>query len=274
MPRFTLTPADALPTADLHAALVAAFADYVAGPFVLTPAQFPVFLARQAIALNLSRAALGGAGEVLAFAFVAPRPHAGRWRLATMGALPAARGTGAAPALLDELIARQPALELEVFAQNPRAQRLYESRGFAVRHALHGWERAPTAAVAPPAQAVALDEAFTWLDEAEAAIPELPLQVTAAALRGLPGPLMAWRTGSAQLVFGRPSDDVAQIHSLVDRDHSQRDAEALLQALAAAHPACTLRCPPLQRDDVGGQALQRQGFVRLPLHQHWMLRRA
>lgn len=273
MTRFSLVPADRLPAADLHAALIAAFADYVAGPFVLTPAEFPVFLARQAIDLALSRAALDEAGRIAAFAFVAPRPAAGRWRLATMAARPEARGQGAAPQLLDELIARQPRLELEVFAQNPRAQRLYETRGFVVRRALRGWERAPApAAAAPVPEAVPLPEAWAWLDAAEAAVPELPLQVTPAALRGLALPPTAWRLGRAQLVFNRPAEGVAVVHSLVDLDPAQADAEALLRALAAAEPARTLRCPPLLRDDIGGQAMVRAGFVPLPLHQWWMLR--
>lgn len=274
MTAFTLMPADEVQRADLHAALIDAFADYVAGPFQLTLDQVPVFLARQAIDLALSRVALDAAGAISAFAFVAPRARAGRWRLATMGARPAARGSGAAPALLDDLIARQPTLELEVFAQNPRALRLYEGRGFVIRRPLHGWERAPAppAGGAPAVQAVGRDEAFAWLDAAEAGLPELPLQVTAAALAGQPAVLTAWRRGGAQLVFGCPGEGVAVIHSLVDRDPTQQDAQALVQALMHAQPARTLRCPPLQRDDVGGQALQRLGFVPLPLHQWWMLR--
>lgn len=273
MTRYTIVPADALPVAELHAAVIEAFADYVAGPFVIAPEQFPTFLARQAIELALSRAALDAAGAIAAFAFVAPRPSAGRWRLATMGARPAARGQGAAPQLLDELIARQPRLELEVFAQNPRAQRLYESRGFVVRHALHGGELAP--APQPPGVPpvpVPLAQAWAWLDAAEAAQPELPLQVTRAALAGHPAPLQAWRLGDAQLVFGHPNEAVVVVHSLVDLDPAQADAEALVRALAREHPGRTLRCPPLQRDDVGGLALRRAGFAPLPLHQWWMLR--
>lgn len=269
-----LVPADGVPRTELHAAVIDAFADYVAGPFPVTLDQFPVFLARQVIDLAASRAALAADGRVAAFAFVARRRGVDRWRLATMGARPAARGQGAAPLLLDELIQRQPSLELEVFAQNPRALRLYEGRGFVIRRPLQGWERAPAplAGGAAAAQAVGRDEAFAWLDATEATLPELPLQVTAAALAGLQTVLTAWRRGGAQLVFGCPDEAVAVIHSLIDRDPAQHDAQALVQALIQAHPARTLRCPPLQRDDVGGQALQRLGFAPLPLHQWWMLR--
>jgi hypothetical protein len=96
-PDFTLVAADTLPEADLHAATVAAFADYLAGPFEMTLAQFPSFIGRQGIDLARSRVAVRD-GAIVAFAFVCPRPEVGRWRLGAMGALPAARGTGAAPA--------------------------------------------------------------------------------------------------------------------------------------------------------------------------------
>lgn len=275
MTRLALLPADQVPLPDLHAAFGAAFADYVAGPFVLAPEQFPAFLARQVVDLAASRVALAGDGVVVAFAFVARRERIGRWRLATMGARPEARGQGAAPALLDELIARQPALELEVFAQNPRAVRLYESRGFVIRRPLLGWQRAagPVVAGAPaPVQAVDRAAAFAWLDAAEAAIPELPLQVTAPALAGQPVAWEAWRRGTAQLVFSLAGADTLVIQSLVDHDPAQADAEALVHALLHAHPQHTLRCGQLQRDDIGGAALRRLGAEPLPLHQWWMLR--
>lgn len=274
MTRLALLPADQVPLADLHAAFGAAFADYVAGPFVLASEQFPAFLARQGVDLAASRVACAPDGGILAFAFVARREHAGRWRLATMGARPEARGQGAAPALLDELIARQPALELEVFAQNPRAVRLYQSRGFVIRRPLFGWQRDAGPVVGAPAPVRVVDRraAFDWLDAAEAAIPELPLQVTAPALAGQPVALEAWQRGAALLVFSLAGADTLVIQSLVDHDPAQADAEALVHALLHAHPQHTLRCGQLQRDDVGGAALRRLGATPLPLHQWWMLR--
>jgi ribosomal protein S18 acetylase RimI-like enzyme len=274
MTRLALLPADQVPLPDLHAAFGAAFADYVAGPFVLAADQFPVFLARQVVDLAASRVALAPDGGIAAFAFVARRERAGRWRLATMGARPEARGRGAAPALLDELIARQPALELEVFAQNPRAVRLYESRGFAIRRPLFGWQRAPGPVAGAPAPVREVDRstAFAWLDAADAAIPELPLQLTAASLAGQPVPLTAWQRGTAQLVFSLAGTEAVVVQSLVDPDPAQTDAEALVKALLHAHPLRTLRCGQLQRDDLGGAALRRLGAAPLPLHQWWMLR--
>lgn len=283
----TLVPATELAPADWHAAFTAAFADYLIGPFNLTLAQWPGFLARQGIDLALSRAAVVD-GVLVAFALVAPRWERGRWRLGTMGALPAARGTGAAPALLDDFIARAReanvgTLELEVFAANERALRLYQGRGFEIAHPLRGYEHAPgpAAAAAPSLRPVTLDDAWQWLDAVDARIADLPLQVTPRVLRvaaapaaPADAPLQAWRHGEAQLVFSeQPALRVVAINSLVDPDPAQTDAQALAQALVAQYPGHTLRVPALQRPDLGGDALQRVGFERQPLHQ-WLMRRA
>ncbi|MFO1338368.1 MAG: GNAT family N-acetyltransferase [Burkholderiaceae bacterium] len=279
-----LLPGDAIAAADWHAAFTAAFADYLIGPFQLAPAQWPGFLARQGVDLAMSRGAVWPDGTLRAFALVAPRPEIGRWRLATMGAIPSARGSGAAPALLDDLVARAAAagvgtLELEAFAANERAVRLYRGRGFEVVHGLIGHERAAGAPLQaktgdPGAIAkVALAEAWAWLAGAEQRIADLPLQVTGRALASSPVPLQAWRRGQAQLVFGAgPADQTVTLHSLVDRQPDQGDAEALVAALCAHCPGHALRVPPLQRDDLGGRALARLGFVPAPLHQ-WLMTR-
>ncbi|MEO7244257.1 MAG: GNAT family N-acetyltransferase, partial [Rubrivivax sp.] len=219
---------------------------------------------------------------------------AGRWRLATMGALPAARGNGAAKALLDDLVQRaavagMTGLELEVFAQNPRALHLYESRGFVRCHPLHGWHagvapaalRLPNDAVHP----VHRDAAFAWLDEAVQHLPELPLQMLPPVIGTVGTPLGAWRLGSAQVIWNRPPEGPVTVLSLVDRVPTQRDAHALVGALwaslsvdapsapAATAPPLLLRVPPLLRPDTGGMALARLGFTRQPLYQWWMRRR-
>jgi ribosomal protein S18 acetylase RimI-like enzyme len=284
-PAFRLESAERVAPATLHAAFGEAFADYLIGPFEVALAAWPGFLARQAVDLGLSRVALGDE-RPLAFAFVAPRATAGRWRLATMGALPSARGSGAAAALLDDFIARAGsagcgAVELEVFAQNTRAVRLYEGRGFVARHGLHGWRRAadaglPTAdpsgveagAAASVTQAEALDRLRAW----DADLPELPLQVTAAVVAVLTGAWQAWRWGQAQLVFSGEPPGPLTVHSLIDTSAGQVDGQALLRAWLRDHPGRAVQVPQLQRDDLGGAALQRLGFERQPLHQWWMRR--
>ncbi|MBI5257884.1 MAG: GNAT family N-acetyltransferase [Burkholderiales bacterium] len=273
-----LCPADAVAPERLHAAFVAAFADYLAGPFELPPAAWPQFLARQGVELPASRVALRN-GELLAFALVAPRPAWGRWRLATMGALPAARGGGAAPALLDDFLARaraagQQAVELEVFAQNERALRLYQGRGFEAHHRLRGWRLAVAdwPGPVPAVQVPPLEAAWGWLHQAEQALPELPLQVTPAVLARASTRLQAWQHGCAQIVFSAEPGAPVRVHSLVDRHPAQQDAQRLLEALMSRYRERELQVPQLQRDDLGGEALARLGFEALPLYQWWMRR--
>lgn len=278
MTTFALHPTDHISAESLHAAFVRAFSDYLAGPFNLALEQWPAFLLRQRIDLSLGRAAVGADGAVLSFALVAPRPTLSRWRLGTMGAVPEARGSGAAVALLQDFVARGreaglKAVELEVFAQNERAARLYRRHGFVERHALQGWQRVADAgeAVAPGAeQACTQAEALAWLREAEGLIPDLPLQVSAGVVAVLTVPWKAWRRGSAQLVFSGDSEAGVTVRSLVDRNPAQRDAEALVQALLAAHPGAKVSVPALQRGDLGGEALQRLGFEVEALHQNIM----
>lgn len=283
-----LLPADQVPAAALHAAFEAAFADYLIGPFVVPLALWPGFLARQAVDLALSRVALNEGGHIAAFAFVAPRAatqiEAARWRLATMGAPPSARGSGAAQQLLDAFIAAASSqvaggTELEVFAQNDRALRLYRSRGFVVLHALEGWRWAadrppPSSAGDTTVQTVPLHAAWAWLWQTQQQLAALPLQVTPQVLSALdPGPLHAWRHGDAQLVFNLPDQGPVRVLSLVDRQATQMNAQRLLHALLSRYAARGIDVPQLQRADVGGLALQGAGFERLPLHQ-LLLRRA
>ncbi|HEY0884676.1 MAG TPA: GNAT family N-acetyltransferase [Ramlibacter sp.] len=281
MPDFILAPADAVDPADLHAAFVAAFADYLPGPFEVALGQWPAFLARQCVHLPASRVAVAG-GIVQSFALVAPRPDRRHWRLGTMGAVPAARGTGAAPALLDDFIARaraagQAQAELECFAQNERGVRLYRSRSFETVHELHGYGGMPhvlagsDAAADASVEAVPLDDAFAWLERAGRECDGLPLQVTPPSLRALPVALQAWRHGRAQVIASDGADRLV-IHSLVDLEPTQTSAERLVAHLMRRAAGSTVFVPQLQREDLGGRALARCGLQRLPLHQLLMRR--
>ena len=274
----TLLAADTLLQADLHAATVAGFADYLVGPFQMTLEQFPSFIGRQGVDLARSRVAVR-ADAVGAFAFVCPRPEVGRWRLGAMAALPAARGTGAAPALLDDFIERArieglAEVELECFAENERALRLYRSRGFEVVCALNGWQ-APGAdprasAHSPDVRAVDRAEAFAWLADANRHLGGMPFPNTERSLSAQVRPLTSWRCGRAQLVFSVLEGTPTHIHSLIDLDPALRDAETLARALLAARADAF--APPILRDDLGGEALRRAGFVPQGMSQVLMRR--
>ncbi|MBC5764965.1 GNAT family N-acetyltransferase [Ramlibacter albus] len=274
-----LTPAAEIEPAALHRAFAQAFSDYLAGPFNLPFEGWPVFLGRQCVDLARSRVVLRE-GEVAAFAFVAVRHDTSAWRLATMGALPAARGTGAAQVLLDDFIARARDdgarfVELECFAQNGRALKLYRSRGFAAIHELPGFTMTSPAMMERHAAApVTLAEAFEWLDEVARRRGDLPLQVTPASLRAQPFELQALRHGAAQSIQAVVAPGKVTVFSLVDDGSpGQRDAQDVIATVLAEHPGSTITVPQLQRADLGGDALQALGFQRLPLHQ-LMMRRA
>jgi len=286
MLEFHVRAAVDLASDELHAAFAEAFGDYLAGPFSLPVAQWPQFLRRQSVDMVQSRAAMQG-DAVLAIALVAPRPMLRSWRLAMMGALPQARGAGAAPALLDDFVERAAAagmthVELECFAQNERALRLYRSRGFEVLHPLRGYtraadatQRAAMARSGDDAFDVSIESAFDWLDAAARDLGDLPMQVTSPCLRAHPGtsPLSARRMGAAQVVYALPGDDVLTIQSLVDRGAGQAQAGSLVAGLMHDYPSRRIAVPQLQRPDLGGDALERLGFEQLPLHQFFMRRR-
>ena len=159
-----------------------------------------------------------------------------------------------------------------MFAQNQRALRLYQSRGFVARHELHGYQVEPgrISGLDHPVHEIArYTDALAWLQEQ--APPDLPLQVSPPILRQTA--LHCWRWGRAQLMFALPDAHSLQISSLLDvSGPTQGDARVLLQTLAARYPERTLRVPALQRPDLGGGAMRELGFERQALHQLWMLR--
>jgi len=278
---FTLVPADTLAAADLHAAFAGAFADYITGPFTLELSEWPGLVARHAIDLAESRVAVQD-GQVVAFAHTAPRRIGRRWRLAALGALPAARGGGAAKALLDDFIARaaqaaQVAVELECFVQNDRALALYRRRKFVARHELVGWTL-PAEGAAPEAvrggapRELDRAEAFAWLDAAERRIGDLPLQVCAQGLAAVARPLRFLQRGTALLAWSDTGDGPIQVHALVDGGVAQADAQTLIAAMRASRPEAGVTMPPLHRLDLCGAALERAGFARQPRHQVLMVR--
>ena len=281
MTSFTIAPAASFAAADLHAANVAAFADYLAGPLTLTLDQWPSLIARQGIDLGLSRVAVRD-GQIVSYAFVCPREADGRWRLGIMGALPAARGSGAAPALIDDFLVRAKAhgmthAELECFAANERALRLYRGRGFEVVCPLSGWKLPADAAPAPARDAPAHEvrvidraSALAWLEDAGRRIPWLPFPATARSQSAQVRPLSFWQCGSALMLFSVLEGTPTHIHVLIDLDPALRDAETLARAIRAAHPDAF--APPVLRDDLGGDALARAGFVRPALNQVLMRR--
>lgn len=280
----TVRPADSVDPAAMVDAFNAAFADYLIRFPPLDAEGWRLFVQRQGTDLALGRVALRG-DEVVAFALVTPRPPA-RSRIAVMGARPGERGRGTAAWLLDDAIesARrrgERSIELEVFAQNPRAERLYRSRGLETVCALYGYtldaDATPAAASGTltsgmPAE-VRRDAAVRWLDETlRDASERWPWQVTGSAVAATPGEVTCWQLAGAQLVVRVPAEGAVSVVSLVDRDPAQAGAVALLAALRARWPGRALQAPQVQREDGPARAFEAAGWRRQPLHQ-WLLRR-
>jgi hypothetical protein len=241
----------------------------------MPPGGWDALARMQGFALEESRVALDSSGRAQAFAFVAMRPERGSRRLAAMAAVPSARGAGMAPALLDDFIKRAAQagcerVELECFAQNARALRLYTSRGFTPLHDLLGFAGIPEGAASRDAAEVDLDDAMAWQADFEREL-DLPFQVTPRSLREQPAPLYAWRCGDAQC-FVRETPDTLLVPALVDTSHGQRDGVELLRAMAHKYPGRTIRLPQLQRADLAARPCESAGLQRAELHQVWMTR--
>lgn len=260
--------------AALAACFTAAFDGYLAGSFVMDEAALPRFLARQGADPALGRCVVDDAGALLGLCFVGE--FAGRRRVGGMGLLPGARGTGAARRLLREVVgeAREAgcdAVELEVFAQNEPALRLYRSEGFVELAPLWGFERAPGPTATAEEDGIEpvpmrVDQAARWL--IASGHPDLPYQVSGHALANAdPAATTLWRIGQALMQFAETAPDRLSVGLLNDLDVHQLDAQRLLRTLATRHPSHTIRAPQLMRDDVAGQAFRQQGFEQLPLHQ-------
>jgi GNAT superfamily N-acetyltransferase len=252
----------------LAACFTEAFDGYLAGSFTMTAQALPLRLARWGVDLALSRCVVVD-GALRGFVFVGK--HGGCRRVGAMGVSPAARGSGASRALLQQVIAEARAagaraLELEVFAQNTPALRLYRSFGFADGAPLWGFVREPAEVNVTPAAArtLTIAQAADWLVAHGPA--ELPYQQGGASLRHVDPAAPAWQIGTALLVFQAQPVSVTVL-ALVDADPAQHDARRLIDAMLAAHPNHTVQVPQLMRDDVAARALREAGFTPLPLHQ-------
>jgi ribosomal protein S18 acetylase RimI-like enzyme len=276
---FAIVNAATVPAAALCDAFNAAFSDYLLKFPILDADGWRAFVQRQGIDVSMSSVACRG-NVVVAFATITPRPFQ-RTRIAVMGARPTERGSGAAAQLLDQAIAASNArgdrwIELEAFAQNERAVRLYRSRGFEAVDEMPGYIAAPSEGLARDAEVteVSKDDAAAWacaLDREDSAY--WPWQVGGEAILAAVVPLRAWRLGSAQLVFQDIDAVTLSVQSLIDRDGAQSDAVRLIAVLRHRHPAHTLRAPQIQRASGPARAFVEAGWTRQPLHQLLMRRR-
>lgn len=274
---FVVASADAVPAAALRDCLNASFADYLISFPTFDDEGWRAFVRRQGVDLSLSLAALRG-DVVTAFALITPRSLL-RARVAVMGARPDERGSGAAARLLDNSIAAAAArgnvsIELEAFAQNERAVRLYRSRGFDAVCSLYGFEAPSGTGIGRDADVVEIsqEDAARWANALDRDIGvALPMQVCGEAILNAPAAPSVWRLGSAQLAFHASNGGVS-VMSLLDGDATYADATRLLMSLRCKFPDHALRAPQLHRDDGPARAFERAGWNRAPLCQFLMRR--
>jgi ribosomal protein S18 acetylase RimI-like enzyme len=275
---FATVNAATVPAAALCDAFNAAFSDYLLKFPILDADGWRAFVQRQGIDVAVSSVACRG-DAVVSFAMITPRPFQ-RSRIAVMGARPAERGSGAAARLLDDAITASTArgdrwIELEAFAQNERAVRLYRSRGFDTVDEMPGYIAAPSTGFAEAAEVteVSREDAAAWACAADRADNAYwPWQVGGEAILAAVVPLRAWRLGSAQLVFQEVDAATFSVQSLIDRDGAQRDAVRLIAAWRHRYSGHTLRAPQIQRASGPARAFAQAGWTLQPLHQLLMRR--
>ena len=274
---FVFRSAAEVPAEALCDAFNASFADYLLPFPTMDIAAWQTFVRRQGVDLTLSLAATRG-DVVTAFAHITPRPWQ-RTRLAVMGARPEERGSGVAAGLLDDAIAGAAArgdrwIELEAFAQNERAVKLYLSRGFVAVDSLYAFVAEPAEGASRKVDVVEVsrEDAARWAREFDRDEPEfLPWQVGGEAMLNVPGVILAWRFGGAQMTF-QEGEAAVQVTSLLDRG-SDGGAQVLLEALRQRYPNRTLRASQLHRKQGPARAFEDAGWARHPLHQ-LLLRRS
>lgn len=275
-----MTPALAVPAhrvraRDLHRAVAAASRDDAFAPLDVPAALWPRFLELQGVDLLESFVAVRK-GSIDAFVLASCRADTNRTRIALMGTRQEARRRGLAGMLLDEIAARarsqrREAVELQCFADNDAAVRLYGGRGFDVAYDMHTHVSLPphAACAVPAADAVDMEAALEWLGAAVAGGLDLPFQSTPQGIRPASTPLVAWRAGGAQAIVTESSSGKAVVLSLVELDPAHSGSDAVVASLKLRWPHLPLHAP-LQRAQPGDGVLARAGFARLPACQHMM----
>lgn len=270
-PPLTFVPAADLPYAELASLVQRGFAGYVV-PMHMTAAALEARNRIEHVDLFASCVALLD-GAPVGLAMVARRGR--RCRLAAMGVVTEARGTGAAQALLDRVIedARSRGdreMVLECIASNERALRLYRRAGFTELRRLVGWR---SGAVEPAAESapllrevdpVELGHALARSDDGS-----LPWQLAPASLVGVTTPMRGWTIDGSALAVGGVLDREVSLRALFTLPDRRRRGHAsrLVRALAAAFAPRSLVIPPMVPAGLGRELADHLGAVYHELEQ-------
>ena len=244
------------------------FADYVV-PMRATPSGTEVRNRIEHVDLFASKIALHGAAPV-ALALIARRGR--HSRVAAMGVVVEARGSGVARALLDHVIAEARArgdetLSLECIASNERALRLYQRAGFAVTRRLIGWRAG--ALVEDPQPIVEVDPAELGRRLARSEHERLPWQLAPETLAALTAPARGWTIDGSAFAVGSVLEHELSLRAVFTPPALRRAGHAarLLRGLAAAFAPLRLALAPLVPEGLGSELAAHLGAVPHELSQ-------
>ncbi|MBL9137859.1 MAG: GNAT family N-acetyltransferase [Verrucomicrobiales bacterium] len=289
---WTVVHTDSLDLNAFAALFNRAFADYLVRFPPMDGPAFQRLLAGQGIDLAWSRL-VAAKGAPAGFGLIHRSNQ--MCRLAAMGVVPAARGRGAAGALLDALLEEAEArgdhgMTLEVFEQNPPALQLYLSRGFLRHVRLLGWRRdlvaapalAPSGHGADSMIRVPLGEASAWQtsDPRHAGyaftFPRLPFQVSGMAVPRLPASAKAYRIADTLAVVNETEPGSMRWCALLPPPAAASPWSLLKSAalrVMAEFPEHRWSAPAIFPEAYGEHVFEPLGFTREPLHQWLMFRK-
>lgn len=247
------------------------FKGYIAGDVHLTPQTLAALLARDGVDLGLSLIALQDE-QPIGFALIARRGAASR--LAAFGIVPEAQQQGIGKHFMESVIqqARERAdraMTLEVFEQNVRALRLYQSLGFSPLRRLMGYEGSHLQGEAGELAIVDVTlmakHYLSWQAD------DLPWQCSGEVMLKLGPPHAAYRMENCFALTSDPAAERIIIRGLAVPPERQRQkcATRLVAAIIAAHPGKNWYVPQICPEEYSNIFLA-NGFQILPLNQFQM----
>ncbi len=250
----TFIAAAELPYSDLAPLFERAFANYLV-PIRATPSTMEARNRIEHVDLFASQIALHGAAPV-ALALIARRGR--RSRVAAMGVVLEARGSGVAQALLDKVIgdARDrgdDSLVLECIASNERAFRLYRRAGFVTARRLVGWR---AGSLVPEAQAVVeVDPAELGRVLIRSDDGGLPWQLAPESLVALTAPIRGWTIDGSAFAVGSVLEQDVALRAVFTRPERRRQGHAarLVRGLAARFAPRLLAIGPIVPEGLGSE---------------------
>lgn len=270
---FETVPAAEISFAEQARIINAVFEGYVGGWHDLTAETLTKFLCLQGADIFYSRFVRGNQ-EWAGLAYISRNGNI--LRLATMGIVPSARGSGASSTLINHLFEEMRSrgdktMTLEVVQQNPRAVALYRRHHFRQTAQLIGWRLGELAAIP--------NESLPEPEEIPVALalnapnprnyPEIPMQVSRFAIAKVEG-TRAFRVGDVCVVIGNPTAAEVRVHGFFSQSHNWENLRAALTSVIRQFPECTFFTPPVFLEEYGTQVFEPLGFAREPISQFYM----